>query len=183
MSKSDGGEPDQQCAQIGPDPSLFKNRLGSQPHGPVRLINARAASTMMRMAPSAPTCQSGEIRIKLRSVPARVRVSAPITAPIGDTRPPTNSPPPRITPAIESSVYPLPMLASAEVVRPIKARPAKTPKTPAKLNITTLVFSNDQPARPIASGLPPEPRRMAPYEVGIRPRGTRTPIRSAGPIG
>src|ERR1700758_3684647 len=139
-------------------------------HALALLISARAAKTIIRMAPSAPTCQSGEMRIKFNSVPASVRVRAPITAPIGETRPPTNSPPPRITPAIESSVYPFPMLASAEVVKPIKARPAKTPKTPAKLNITTLVFSNDQPARPIASGLPPEPRRMAPYEVRIRPR-------------
>ena len=35
---------------------------------------------------------------------ASASVSAPITAPIGETRPPTNSPPPRMTPAIESSV-------------------------------------------------------------------------------
>ena len=32
--------------------------------------------------------------------PDYVKVIAPITAPIGETRPPTNSPPPRITPAI-----------------------------------------------------------------------------------
>ena len=35
---------------------------------------------------------------------ASASVNAPSTAPIGDTRPPTNSPPPRMTPAIASSV-------------------------------------------------------------------------------
>ena len=35
---------------------------------------------------------------------AIANVKAPITAPMGDTLPPTNSPPPRITPAIDSSV-------------------------------------------------------------------------------
>ena len=56
-------------------------------------------------APSAPTCQSGGIRMKPSScVEASVSVSEPITAPIGETIPPTNSPPPRMTPAIESRV-------------------------------------------------------------------------------
>jgi hypothetical protein len=36
------------------------------------------------------------------------------------------------------------------------------PKKPAKPNIVTLVLSNDQPARSIALGLPPEPRRIDP---------------------
>ena len=60
---------------------------------------------MIRMAPLAPTCQSGGMCMKVRSgEAASASVSAPITAPIGETRPPTNSPPPRMTPAIESSV-------------------------------------------------------------------------------
>ncbi len=100
--------------------------------------------------------------MKLRREPASVSVSAPITAPIGDTRPPTNSPPPRMTPAMESRVYPLPILASADVVNPISVSPERTPKTPASANMTILVFSSDHPARATAFGLPPEPRKMAP---------------------
>ena len=36
------------------------------------------------------------------------------------------------------------------------------PKKPASANIVTFVFSSDQPARSIAFGLPPEPRRIEP---------------------
>ncbi len=49
---------------------------------------------MIRIAPCAPICQSGEMRRKERNEPASVRVSAPMTAPMGETRPPVNSPPP-----------------------------------------------------------------------------------------
>ena len=60
---------------------------------------------MIRIAPLAATCQSGGMRMKVSSGEAAIAiVSAPSTAPIGDTFPPTNSPPPRMTPAIESSV-------------------------------------------------------------------------------
>ncbi len=68
------------------------------------LMRARRASTTISTAPWAPICQSGEMRMKMRNEPVRVSVTAPITAPMGETRPPTNSPPPRITPAIASSV-------------------------------------------------------------------------------
>ena len=58
----------------------------------------------MRMKPCMPTCQSGAMRRKVRNEAASVIVSAPITAPTGETRPPENSPPPRITAAIDTSV-------------------------------------------------------------------------------
>src|SRR5690606_637163 len=69
-----------------------------------RLRKRRKASTTIRIPPCAPICQSGEMRMKERNEPARVSVSAPMTAPMGETRPPTNSPPPRMTPAMDSSV-------------------------------------------------------------------------------
>ena len=70
-----------------------------------REISARAARTMIRIAPLAPTCQSGGMCMKERSdEAASASVSAPITAPIGETRPPTNSPPPSMTPAIDRRV-------------------------------------------------------------------------------
>src|SRR3984893_14577234 len=97
MSESDGRYPDQERTHVGPDPWFGKN---VQPPAKlhrvllsVRLIIARAASTMIRIPPCAPTCQSGEILMKLSRDPASVSVKAPITAPIGETRPPTNSPP------------------------------------------------------------------------------------------
>src|ERR1700749_3274972 len=93
---------------------------------------------------------------------ARVSVSAPITAPMGETRPPVNSPPPRITPAIPSRVYPLPMLASAEVGRPTNDKPDSPQNSPATANKVVLILSNDQPARRMATGLPPDPRKMTP---------------------
>ena len=36
---------------------------------------------------------------------------------------------------------------------PISAMPESTPNTPASANITTLVVSSDQPARPMACGV------------------------------
>lgn len=59
--------------------------------------SARSASTMMRTAPWAPICQSGEIRRKIRKAPASASVGAPTTAPMGVILPPMNSPPPRMT--------------------------------------------------------------------------------------
>ncbi len=69
-----------------------------------RFSTSRIARTAIRIAPCAPICQSGESRRNVRNDAASVSVSAPITAPTAETRPPVNSPPPRITPAIESSV-------------------------------------------------------------------------------
>src|SRR5262249_27283574 len=105
--EEDGGEPDRQRAEERPQPGPVDEgaQVRHRPHPSRRLMMARAASTMIRMAPLAPTCQSGGICMKVSSgEAASARVSAPMTAPIGDTRPPTNSPPPRITPAIDSSV-------------------------------------------------------------------------------
>ena len=53
---------------------------------------------MIKTAPCAPICQSGEIRRKDRNDAVSVSVIAPRTAPTGEIRPPTNSPPPRINP-------------------------------------------------------------------------------------
>src|SRR5208283_3249583 len=159
VRECDRRKPNQQGAEIGPNPRPGKN-FEPKPHDAlpsVRLISARAARTIMRIAPCAPTCQSGETRMKLSNEPARVRVNAPITAPIGETRPPTNSPPPRMTPAIERRVYPLPMLASAEVVMPTRAIPDRTPNTPVSANKAALAFNSDQPARSMARAFPPAP--------------------------
>src|SRR5262249_59538376 len=103
--EGDGGKPDGQRADERPDPGPADEgaheRHRAQP--PRRLMRARAASTMIRMAPLAPTCQSGGICMKVKSgEAARASVSAPITAPIGDTRPPTKTPPPTMTPPSES---------------------------------------------------------------------------------
>ena len=60
---------------------------------------------MLTITQFAATCQSGGMCMNVKSDPAAsASVKAPITAPMGDTRPPTNSPPPRITPAIDNSV-------------------------------------------------------------------------------
>src|SRR5690606_33235557 len=106
--EQDSGEPDADGGDEGPDPG-FGEEGADQGHLARsalsrRLSSSRTASTMIRIAPCAPICQSGGILRKLRNEPARVSVSAPMTAPMGETRPPTNSPPPRITPAIDRSV-------------------------------------------------------------------------------
>ena len=67
-----------------------------------------------------------------------------------------------ITAAIDNKVYPLPILASAEVVMPISAMPDRIPNSAVRENITTLMRSSDQPARPMACGLPPAPRNTVP---------------------
>ncbi len=94
-----------------PTNDQIQGLANSLPSAPViapasfRLISTRAASTTIRMAPLAATCQSGGMCMKVSSgEAASASVSAPITAPIGETRPPTNSPPPRMTPAIDSKV-------------------------------------------------------------------------------
>src|SRR3954447_7196280 len=75
------------------------------------------------------------------------------------------------------------MLASADVVMLMSDMPESTPKNPASANSITLVLSSDQPARASAAGLPPEPRRIAPYDVRIKPKWTIAPIASAATIG
>ena len=79
----DRREPKGERAQKGPDPGRRgvpqAARAVHRPC-PIRLMRARAASTTIRMPPCAATCQSGAIRMKLRSEPASVNVSAPITA-------------------------------------------------------------------------------------------------------
>src|SRR3954447_13590025 len=75
------------------------------------------------------------------------------------------------------------MFASADVVMLMSDMPESTPKTPASANSTTLVLSSDQPARASAAGLPPEPRRIAPYDVRIRPKWTIAAIAAAATIG
>src|SRR5262249_50213728 len=105
--KRDGSEPDDERADKRPDPRFGGERAQGhhRAYTSLRLMMARAASTMIRIAPLAPTCQSGGMCMNVsRGEAASASVSAPITAPIGDTRPPTNSPPPRMTPAIDSSV-------------------------------------------------------------------------------
>src|SRR6476619_902842 len=75
------------------------------------------------------------------------------------------------------------MLASADVVMLMRDMPESTPNKPASANSTTLVLSNDQPARASAAGLPPEPRRIAPYDVRMSPRWTIVAIAAAATNG
>ncbi len=67
---------------------LAKRRERASHDVSLRPRAARAASTMIRMAPFAPTCQSGEMCMKVRSgEAASASVSAPMTAPIGRDAP------------------------------------------------------------------------------------------------
>src|SRR5262249_9539670 len=75
------------------------------------------------------------------------------------------------------------MLASAEVVIPISAMPESTPNPPAATNMQTLALSSAQPARPTASGLPPTPRTIAPYEERMTNRCTTIAIITAATTG
>ena len=59
-----------------------------------------------RMQPWTLYCQAGATEAKLSSEPESCMISAPSTVPIGETMPPTNSPPPMMTAPIESSVRP-----------------------------------------------------------------------------
>ncbi len=83
----DRQEPDDKGGKPGPDPG-FAEKAQEGDHRRFsrfsrRFSIRRSASTMMRIAPCAPICQSGEMRRKDRNEPASVSVSAPITAPIG----------------------------------------------------------------------------------------------------
>src|SRR5690606_12797199 len=88
--EEDGDQPHETCSHKGPDPRLASKACkGAHPPRSCRsslLRKRRRARTMTRIAPCAPICQSGEMRRKERKEPARASVSAPITAPTGDTR-------------------------------------------------------------------------------------------------
>src|SRR5690606_36948139 len=93
--EQNSGKPDSKGSNKGPDPGAGEQGFHLCASLPSRrLSRSRTARTMIRIAPWAPICQSGDILRKLRKDAASVSVSAPITAPMGETRPPTNSPPP-----------------------------------------------------------------------------------------
>ena len=164
--EGDRREPDQQRADERPDPGLGEQRLQRAPSLSLslRLISARAASTMMRMAPLAPTCQSGGMCMKVSSGEA---ASASVSAPMhrADRR---DAAADELAAAEDDAGDRQQRVAIADIgvgrggdadqrhagEHAEQRRPART--------ATTLVLSSDQPARPIAAGLPPAPRRIAP---------------------
>src|SRR5206468_9181623 len=76
----------------------------------------RRASMTSNIPPCTLYCQAGATEAKLRSEPDSCMISAPRTVPIGETMPPTNSPPPMMTAPIDRRVRPRPTFASPVVV-------------------------------------------------------------------
>src|SRR5699024_5167663 len=110
-------QPHRQCRNKHPNPGLVRQPGVDcpQPHD-FFPPSTRVASTRMRIAPCTASCQSVETLKNDIKAPVSNMMSAPTTAPTGDTMPPKNSPPPTITAAIDTSVYCAPTVASPDVV-------------------------------------------------------------------
>src|SRR5262249_43513939 len=129
----DDDQPDQHPPGGGVEPGLRQQSAAKRIHARMLLHEMiRMARMTSRMQPCTLYCQAGATEAKLSSDPESCMIRAPSTVPMGDTIPPTNSPPPMMTAPMDSSVRPRPTLASPVVVTAARQIPASSPQPPAR---------------------------------------------------